>query len=63
MKLKNNAGPAGFLFLLLLREGHTRSPRRNVQKLLIEPWEAKSWSKKIAHLNKVTAADNCLVSS
>jgi hypothetical protein len=57
MKLKNSAGTAGLLFLLLVRERHTRSPRPNVQKLLIESWEGKSWSKKIVHLTKVSAAE------
>jgi hypothetical protein len=64
MKFENNtAARTGLLFLLMLREGHTRSPRPHVQKLLVHPWEGKSWSKKIVQLNKVTVAQKSALSS
>jgi hypothetical protein len=54
MRFDNNtAARTGLLLLLLLRKGNTRSPRAHVQKISIPPWEGKSWSKKIVHLEKV----------
>ena len=58
----NTTDPTGLLLLLLLRKGNARSPRTHVQKISILPWEGKSWSKKIVHLEKVGAGERSVFS-
>jgi hypothetical protein len=58
MKHKSSVSRAGLLFLVLLRQAHTRSPCSRARRLRVGFWETNYWSKTITNLNSATAPED-----
>lgn len=63
MKHKGTVCQAGLLFLVLLRQAHTRVPHSRARRLPIGVWQSSAWSKSILNLNNATAPGNAVFRS